>query len=105
MDKIKKASLSEPELINKPEDFVGLDITTIQNLISVLAAKKEKIITGKKDDLTFTVYSKIFSVRQSYNEIKALKKASEILLQQQHSMELIYTEFVKKQREGLCSFL
>jgi len=105
LDKIKKASLSEPELINKPEDFIGLDITTIQNLISVLAAKKEKIITGKKDDLTFTVYSKIFSVRQSYNEIKALKKASEILAQQQQSMELIYNEFVKKQREGLCSFL
>lgn len=105
LDKIKKASLSEPELINKPEDFIGLDITTIQNLISALAAKKEKIITGKKDDLTFTAYSKISSVRQSYNEIKSIKKASEILTQQQQSMELIYNEFVKKQREGLCSFL
>lgn len=105
LEKIKKASLSEPELINKPEDFISLDITAIQNIISVLAAKKEKIITGKKDDLTFTVYSKITSVRQSYNEIKALKKASEILTQQQQSMELIYNEFVKKQREGLCSFL
>jgi len=105
LDKIKKASLSEPELINKPDDFISLDITDIQNIISALAAKKEKIITGKKDDLTFTAYSKISSVKQSYNEIKALKKASEILAQQQQSMELIYNEFVKKQRKGLCSFL
>jgi hypothetical protein len=34
-----------------------------------------------------------------------MKKALEILTQQQQSMELIYNEFVKKQREGLCSFL
>lgn len=105
LEKIKKASLSELELINKPEDFIRLDITTLQDLISALSSKKEKILTGKKDDLTFTVYSKIFSVRQSYNEIKSWKKASEILAQQQQSMELIYNEFVKKQREGLCLFL
>ncbi|MBI4825311.1 MAG: hypothetical protein HY807_02675 [Nitrospirae bacterium] len=105
LEKIKKASLAELELINKPEDFISLDIPAIQTIISALAAKKEKIITGKKDDLTFTAYSKISSVRQSYNEIKFMKKASEILTQQQQSMELIYNEFVKKQREGLCSFL
>ena len=105
LEKIKKASLSELELINKPEDFISLDTTALDNSISALKSKKEKIITGKKDDLTFTVYSKIFSVRGYYNEIKSLKKASEILTQQQQSMELIYNEFVKKQREGLCSFL
>lgn len=105
LEKIKKASLAELELINKPEDFISLDMPAIQTIISALAAKKEKIITGKKNDLTFTAYSKISSVRQSYNEIKSMKKASEILTQQQQSMELIYNEFVKKQREGLCSFL
>lgn len=105
LEKIRKASLTELELINKTEDFICLDIPALQNVISALSAKKEKIITGKKNDLTFTVYSKIFSVRQSYNEIKSMKKASEILTQQQQSMELIYNEFVKKQREGLCSFL
>ena len=105
LEKIRKASLSELELINKPEDFISLDAPALQSVISALVSKKEKIITGKKDDITFTVYSKISSVRQSYNEIKFLKKASEILTQQQLSMELIYNEFVKKQREGLCSFL
>src|SRR3989304_830539 len=105
LEKIRKASLSEVELINKPEDFISLDITALQNSISTLTSKKEKIITGKKDDITFTVYSKIISVRQSYNEIKSYQKALKILTQQQQSMELIYNEFVKRQRVGLCSFL
>ena len=76
-----------------------------QDLISVLADKKSKIITGKKDDVAFTVYSKIISVRQFYDEIKSMRRASDVLTQQQQSIELIYNEFVKKQREGLCSFL
>lgn len=105
LEKIKKASLSEVELINKPEDFISLDMTALQNSISALISKKEKIITGKKDDITFTVYSKIISVRQSYSEIKSYQKALKILTQQQQSMELIYNEFVRRQREGLCSFL
>lgn len=104
-EKIRKTDLSEIEQISKPEDFISLDMTFLQDLISFLADKKAKIITGKKDDLTFTVFSKISSVRGSYDEIKSMKMASEVLTQQQQSMELIYNEFVKKQREGLCVFL
>lgn len=105
LDKLHKTNLSEIEQISKPEDFISLNVTFLQDLISSFTDKKAKIITGKKDDLTFTVYSKIFSVRQLYDEIKSMKKASEVLTQQQQSMELIYNEFVKKQREGLCAFL
>lgn len=104
-EKIRKTDFSEIEQVSKPEDFISLDIVAFQDLISVLADKKLKIITGKKDDITFTVYSKIFSVRQFYDEIKSMKRASDVLTQQQQSLELIYNEFVKKQREGLCSFL
>lgn len=104
-EKIRKTDFSEIEQVSKPEDFISLDIIAFQNLISVLANKKSKIITGKKDDIAFTVYSKVFSVRQFYDEIKSMKRASDVLTQQQQSLELIYNEFVNKQREGLCSFL
>ncbi|MDP3111543.1 MAG: AAA family ATPase [Thermodesulfovibrionales bacterium] len=104
-EKLRKTVLSEIEQISQPEDFINLDVLILQDIISVLSDKKAKIITGKKEDTTFTVYSKIFSVRQFYDEIKSMKKASEVLTQQQQSMELIYNEFVRKQREGLCSFL
>ena len=104
-EKLQKTDLSEIEQVVNPEDFMSLDMTFLQDLVSAFADKKSKIITGKKDDIAFTVYSKIFSVKQFYDEIKSMKKASEVLTQQQQSMELIYNEFVKKQREGLCSFL
>ncbi len=104
-EKLRKTALSEIEQLSRPEDFVNLDVLMLQDIISALLDKKTKIITGKKEDTTFTIYSKIFSVRQFYDEIKSMKKASEVLTQQQQSVELIYNEFVKKQREGLCSFL
>lgn len=105
LDKLQKTNLSEIEQIGKPEDFISLDMTFLQVLISSLTDKKAKIITGKKDDQIFTIHSKIISVRQSYSEVKSYQKALKILIEQQQSMELIYNEFVKRQREGLCSFL
>lgn len=102
---IKEFSLKDMVKLCVPEEFIYIDNSVLQRLISVLSSKKEKIITSKKDDLVFSIYSKILSVKQAYSEIKSFKRASEIFTQQQQSMELIYNEFVKKQREGLCSFL
>jgi len=104
-EKIKKVTFAELETINKPEDFISFDITALKDLISLLTSKKDNIVTGKKDDLIFTAHSKIESVKQSYKEIKSLKKAEEILTQQQQSLELIYNDFVKRQRNGLSSLL
>ncbi len=105
LESIKKFSLKDMVKLNTPEEFICIDNSMLQRLVSILSTKKEKIITGKKDDRVFSIYSKILSVKQAYAEISSLKRASDILTQQQQSMELIYNEFVKKQREGLCSFL
>jgi recombinational DNA repair ATPase RecF len=104
-EKIKKVTFAELETISKPEDFISFNINVLKDLISLLTSKKDKIVTGKKDDLTFTVHSKIESVMQSYKEIKSLKQAEELLTQQQQSLELIYNDFVKRQRNGLSSLL
>jgi energy-coupling factor transporter ATP-binding protein EcfA2 len=104
-EKIKKVTFAELETISKPEDFISFDINALKELISLLTSKKDNIVTGKKDDLTFTVHSKMESVKQSYKEIKSLKKAEGILTQQQQSLELIYNDFVKRQRNGLSSLL
>ncbi len=105
LESIKEFSLKDMVKLNTPEEFIYIDNSMLQRLVSILSTKKEKIITGKKDDLVFSIYSKILSVKQAYAEISSLKRASNILMEQQQSMELIYNEFVKKQREGLCSFL
>jgi energy-coupling factor transporter ATP-binding protein EcfA2 len=104
-EKIKKVTFAELETISKPDDFLNFDINALSALISLLISKKDKIVTGKKDDLIFTVHSKIESVKQSYKEIKSLKKSEEILAQQQLSLELVYNDFVKRQRNGLSSLL
>ena len=105
LESIKKFSLIDLVMLSAPEEFICIDNTIIQRIVSILSTKKEKIITGKKDDLVFSIHGKILSVKQAYAEIESLKRASDILTQQQQSMELIYNEFVKKQREGLYSFL
>jgi recombinational DNA repair ATPase RecF len=105
LESIKKFSLIDLVMLSAPEEFICIDNTIIQRIVSILSTKKEKIITGKKDDLVFSIHGKILSVNQAYAEIESLKRASDILTQQQQSMELIYNEFVKKQREGLYSFL
>ncbi len=104
-EKIKKVTFAELEAISRPEDFISFNTNALKDLISLLTSKKDKIVTGKKDDLTFTVHSKMESVKQSYKEIKSLKKAEELLTQQQQSLELIYNDFVKRQRNGLSSLL
>jgi len=44
-------------------------------------------------------------VRQAYKEIRSLKKEAEVLEKQLQSMQLIYDEFTKKQKEAIASFL
>lgn len=105
LESIKKFSLIDLVMLSAPEEFICIDNTMIQRIVFILSTKKEKIITGKKDDLVFSIHGKILSVKQAYAEIESLKRASDILTQQQQAMELIYNEFVKKQRDGLYSFL
>ncbi len=105
LSKFKKLTFIEREKIIKPEEFILLDDTTVQKIVSILKDKMRKISTDRKDDEKFTINSKLILVRQAYTEIKSLKKELEILKQQLQSMELIYNEFVKKQKTALSSFL
>ncbi|HEX9667812.1 MAG TPA: AAA family ATPase [Thermodesulfobacteriota bacterium] len=104
-ESLKEDPLITLKEIKKPEDHIKINLETAQQIISILKEKKEKIVTAKKDDLKFSINSKLITVRQAYKEIKSLKKEFDLHKQQVQSMELIYNEFVKKQREGLLSFL
>lgn len=103
--KIKGTDIHELDKIKSPDDLIKLDIFNVEDVISTLKDKRAKIISSRKDDTVLNTYSKILSLKQYYNEIKSLKKGSDILFQQQRSMEIIYSEFVKKQRDGLILFL
>jgi hypothetical protein len=77
----------------------------IQSWESTLSDKMKKIAAERATDPRFTITSKLSLVRQAHKEIKALKEEADILSDQYRSIEIIYREFVKKQKEGLISFL
>lgn len=105
LKKLKKYTFITLEGKNKPEEFIYSDNSKIQKMISTLKSKKEKIVTCRKDDLRFSISNKLTLIRQSYIEIKSLKKELEVFKEQLKSMKLIYNQFVKKQSDALSIFL
>jgi len=105
LSRFKKLTFIEREKRIKPEEFIRLDDTMVQKIVSTLKDKMRKISTDRKDDEKFTINSKLILVKDAYTEIKSLKRELEIFKQQLQSMELIYDEFVKKQKTALSSFL
>lgn len=105
IDELKKISLQEFKEIANPVDFLNFEASKIEEMVPALEDKKNRLVEKRKDDIRFTITSKLIIVQQAYKDIKALKRESVLLANQQHSMELIYGEFAKKQKDGLSSFL
>ena len=63
------------------------------------------LTASKKNDLKFDIQSKILLSREAYFTIKKLKREREILEHQQQSLELVYSAFLKKQKQSLETFL
>ncbi|MHB1382683.1 MAG: hypothetical protein ACYCXJ_10760, partial [Thermoleophilia bacterium] len=105
LDRLKKYTFMANEEIKKSEEFVYLDNSKVQQIVSILKERKGVIATARKDDLKFSINNKLTLIRQPYMEIRSLKKEIEIFKNQLQSMELIYDEFVKKQRDALSIFL
>jgi len=105
LERLKKYTFITHEEIKKPEEFVYFDNSKVQQIVSMLKEKKGEITADRKDDLKFSINNKLTSIRQSYMEIRSLKKELNVFKNQLQSMELIYDEFVKKQRGALSVFL
>lgn len=105
LERLKKISLLERQELKEPEEFVRLDNSKLQKMVSDFRDKVQKISSQEKDDIRFSINRKLVLVRQAYTEIKSFKKESAIINQHMQSMELIYNEFVRKQKDALTSFL
>lgn len=89
--------ISEPtKLLLTEQDFEIL--TTLKTNIS-------SIQDALKRDNKAVIYSNISSAKDAFLRIRKFEKEKKILEDQRSSMELIYNEFVKKQKEGLESFV
>jgi len=74
-------------------------------IIDTLASKIGEIQTELTKDNNAVTYSNISAAKEAFQRIKKFEKEKRVLEDQRSSMELIYTEFVKRQKEGLENFI
>ena len=67
--------------------------------------KIEQLKAAKKDNSKYDVYSTIVQARDAYLERKKLKQEKKIIEKQAATFDILYSEFLKRQEEGIASFL
>jgi hypothetical protein len=73
--------------------------------IDVIDQRIAKINTAIASDNTTVLYSNISAAKDAFQKIKKFETDREKLDAQKHTLEIIYNEFVKKQKEGLQNFI
>jgi recombinational DNA repair ATPase RecF len=96
--------ISPLQHLRKPEE-ITLDRAKLGQIASFCKKQVENLKASKKDDKRFEVQSKLLLSREAYLDIQRLKKEKGSVERQQKSFELIYSEFLKKQKQALESFL
>jgi DNA repair exonuclease SbcCD ATPase subunit len=89
----------------KPNEELAVDRQILNKAGDFCREKAEQLKAAKKDDLKFDIHSKIVSSKEAYLEIKRLKKEKLVIERQQSTFETIYSQFLKRQKEALESFL
>lgn len=74
-------------------------------ILSAIATKIISIQEQLKKDNKAILFSNISSAKDAFQRIKKFEKEKEVIEKQKASMEIIYNEFVKKQKEGLEDFI
>jgi hypothetical protein len=96
--------ISPSQILKAPGEII-IDRENLDQIIGFCKQKIENLKASKKDNLRFNIHSKIISSQEAYKDIKKFKKEKAALERQQKSFELIYSKFLKKQKEALESFL
>lgn len=73
--------------------------------LNVIAGRIAKIKTAIASDNTTILYANISAARDAFLKIKQFEVDRVKLEQQKNTFEIIYNEFVKKQKEGLQNFI
>lgn len=77
-------------------DFLELD---------TIAERVTKIKTAIASDNTTVLYANISAAKDAFQKIKRFETDREKLEAQKNTLEIIYNEFVKKQKDGLQNFI
>jgi hypothetical protein len=80
-------------------------IETDFEILTTLNSKITDIQSALIKDNNAVTYSNISSAKDAFLRIKKFEREKKVLEDQRASMEIIYNEFVKKQKEGLENFI
>ena len=119
-DTIKKAVISLKTKIFEYQKAIDVKVTSGDKPLSaelyklkeedfsILVSIKERIVKIEdflKNDTITVLYSNILASKEAFFNIQKLDKQKEVLENQRKTLELIYNEFVKKQKEALEDFI
>lgn len=96
--------ISPAQHLKKPGE-ITIDIENLNHIADFCKKQVDNLKASKKDDQRFEIQSKLLLSREAYLDIQRLKKEKESVERQRKSLELIYSEFLKKQKQALESFL
>jgi len=96
--------ISTSQRLRKPGE-IAIDRTKLNQIAGFCKKQAANLKASKKDDPGFEIQGKLLLSREAYLDIQRLKKEKEAVELQQKSLELIYSEFLKKQKQALESFL
>ncbi|MGM9477022.1 AAA family ATPase [Pedobacter sp. GSP4] len=102
----QKAALEKVTSGNRLSDASSLKLHAADFLENVdIAARISKIKTAIASDNTTVLYANISAAKDAFMKIKNFEEDREKLEKQKNSLEIIFNEFVKKQKEGLQNFI
>jgi len=88
-----------------PPAEIRISCEPFEDVRAFCLQKQEAAAKSKRNDFKYDAQRKILLSLDTYRMIDRLKKERDILENQQRSMELIYTTFLKKQKECIDAFL
>lgn len=89
----------------KKVDELKFDMNILDKIINFSEKENNQLKLSMKNNLILETSSKMDLSRRAYLEVKRLDRVKNILDTQILTMKLAYSEFVKRQQEGLTSFL
>lgn len=89
----------------KASSEVEIDKETLQQIIISIDDRKKLLQAGKSGNDKIGIHTKTTLSKQSFLEIQKIKGESDVYKKQIISMEAIYSEFVKKQKEAIENFI
>ena len=105
LDGISKFNIIGDNNLVLPADFLVFRDVDLSTTISLIEEKKNMAGQKRQEDLRFAVAESLSLAKRAYREVVALRVEQANLRRQINTMESIYKEFVKHEKEALTLFL